>query len=248
MSGAALALGFLTRLPVPGAGSLAPGALARAAVWFPLVGVLVGAALGGTRLLADLALSPLAATVLAVAVAIALTGGLHEDGLGDTADGLGAHASRERRLEIMRDSRLGTFGVLAVVLAVLLAVALLASLDGEACLRAAIAAHALARWSMLAVAAFSPPARAAGDGPSAGALLRVGPLRLAVATAIAVGAAFAAAGPGPGLVALGAAALAGAALAGWATRAVGGVTGDVLGAVGKAAELGCLVALAALWS
>ncbi len=244
MSGAALALGFLTRLPVPGSAPLAPGALGRAAIWFPLVGVLVGAALGGTRLLAELALSPEAATVLAIAVAVALTGGLHEDGLGDTADGLGAHVGRERRLEIMRDSRLGTFGVLAVVLSVLLAWALLSGLDGMECLRAGIAAHALARWAMLAAAAAFPPARPDG----AGSLLRVGPLPLAVATVIAVGAALAAAAPGPGLVALGAACLAAGALGVWATRAVGGVTGDVLGAVGKAAELAALVALAALWA
>ncbi len=244
MSGPALALGFLTRLPVPGAGALAPGALGRAAIWFPLVGVLVGAALGGTRLLAELVVSPQAATVLAIAVAVALTGGLHEDGLGDTADGLGAHTTRERRLEIMRDSRLGTFGVLAVVLAVLLGWALLSDLEAIDCLKAAIAAHALARWTMLAAAAAFPPARPDG----AGSLLRVGPLPLAIATVLAVGAALAAADPGPGLAALGAASLAAAALGGWATRAVGGVTGDVLGAIGKAAELAALLALAALWS
>ncbi len=243
-SGPALALGFLTRLPLPpraAVADLGPGTLGRAAIWFPVVGALVGGILGGTRLLADVVLAPGPATVLAIAAAVAVTGALHEDGLADTADGLGAHGSRARRLEIMRDPRLGTFGTVSLVLALLLAWSLLAGLGGLDCLLAAVAAHALARWSMLLAAAAFPSARATG----AGTLLAVGRLRLAAATVVAIAIALAAAGPVAGAVAV-ATAVAVTGIAGaLATRALGGVTGDVFGAVGKAVEVAALAAIVA---
>jgi len=201
----------------------------------------VGGILGGTRFLADLVLAPGPATVVAIAAAVAATGALHEDGLADTADGLGAHGSRERRLEIMRDPRLGTFGTVSLVLALLLTWSLLAGLDGVECLLAAVAAHALARCAMLLAAAAFPSARATGAGP----LLRVGPVRLAAATVVAIGIALGAAGPVAGAVAV-ATAVAVTGLAGaLATRALGGVTGDVFGAVGKAVEVAALAAIVA---
>ena len=102
------AVGFLTRLPVPAARS-APD-LSRAAFFFPLVGALVGGIAAATRALADQALPPLPATLLAVTAALIVTGALHEDGLADVADALGAHTTRERRLEILKDPRVGAFG------------------------------------------------------------------------------------------------------------------------------------------
>jgi adenosylcobinamide-GDP ribazoletransferase len=238
---------FLTRLPVPraaGTADLEPGALGRAAVWFPLVGALVGATLGGTRALADLALPPGPATAVAIAVAVALTGALHEDGLADTADGLGVHASRERRLEIMRDPRPGAFGTVALVLALLLSWTLLAGLDGRQCLLAAVAAHALARWAMVLAAALFPPARRDG----AGTLLAVGHIRLAAATSIAIAIALGAGGLVGGAVSVAAACAATMLLGAVATRELGGVTGDVFGATGKAVELAVITSLVALWS
>ncbi|MEJ7782440.1 MAG: adenosylcobinamide-GDP ribazoletransferase, partial [Solirubrobacteraceae bacterium] len=86
LADARAALGFLTRIPVRDAAPLDAARLSRAAAWFPAVGLLVGGALGGTRLLTELALPPEAATVLALGAAIALTGALHEDGLADAAD------------------------------------------------------------------------------------------------------------------------------------------------------------------
>jgi adenosylcobinamide-GDP ribazoletransferase len=201
MSAFLLALGFLTRVPVPQRGTLSAGALARSALWFPLVGALVGAVLGGTRLASELVLPPASATVIALAAAILLTAGLHEDGLADTADGFGALATRERRLETMRDPRVGTLGVLALSLALLLSVALLASLPAEDCLRAAVAGHALGRWSMLVHAATTPPARPDG----AGRLLRVSAPSVAAATLLAAGLAVAALGLRPAAVATAAA-------------------------------------------
>lgn len=241
MTSLAVAVAFLTRVPVRHRSTLAPGALARAALWFPAVGALVGAVLGGTRLAAELALPAGAATVLGLAAAIVLTGGLHEDGLADTADGLGAHVPRERRLEIMRDPRVGTFGLLAVVLVVLLAFSLLASLTAEGCLRAAVAGHVLARWAMLLHAASAPPARPDG----AGALLRVTPATLSVATVAAGALVVATVGPAAGAVAA-ATAIAVAAAASLATRRViGGATGDTYGAVGKVTEVAAFAAVVA---
>ncbi|MBC7908147.1 MAG: adenosylcobinamide-GDP ribazoletransferase, partial [Rhodospirillaceae bacterium] len=113
-----LACAFLTRLPLPDLGVVADGGLARAMRTFPLVGGAVGLAAGLVFLAAHAVLPPLPAALLAVLVAIVLTGALHEDGLADTADGLGARGGREARLEVMRDSRTGAFGVLAIVFSV----------------------------------------------------------------------------------------------------------------------------------
>lgn len=239
---ALVALGFLTRLPVPWRGRLDAGALARAAVWFPLVGALVGAIAGGTRLLADLALPPQAATVLALAASVLVTGGLHEDGLADTADAFGAHVSRERRLEIMRDPRVGTFGVLALLLAMLGAWSLLSSLDGSDFLTAAVLGHVLSRWAMLVHAATTPPARQGG----AGSLLRVRLPALAAATFLAALLSVAVATP---TVAAGSAAavlLVAVAFGAVVRRAVGGATGDTYGAVGKLTEIAAYAVVVAL--
>ena len=107
------ALAFLTRLPVP----TPPNPdLSRAASSFPLVGLLVGGAAAATRAGADQILPPLPATLLAIAVAILITGALHEDGLADVADARRRPHDRERRLEILKDPRVGAFGALALIL------------------------------------------------------------------------------------------------------------------------------------
>jgi adenosylcobinamide-GDP ribazoletransferase len=238
------AVAFLTRIPVGAPGRLTAERLGRAAAWFPAVGLVVGGVLGGVRIAADTILAPGPATVLALIAAALVTGALHEDGLADTADGLGAHVSRERRLEILRDSRIGTYGTLALIGSSLLAWTLLAGLDGVDCLRAALVAHVLARWSFLPQALALAPARADGSG----ALLRPPPIAVAVATATAIATALIAGDPGPGAIALGAAALATAVATLVVRRALGGVTGDTLGATGKLVELATLVALVAAWT
>ncbi len=238
------ALGFLTRLPVAAPGPLTPGRLSRAAALFPAVGLLVGATLGATRILAETILPAGPATLLAIAAAILLTGALHEDGLADTADGLGAHVPRERRLEILRDSQIGAYGALALIGATLLSWSLLSALDPVDCLLAALVAHALARWSFLPHALALPPARADG----AGRLLRPGLPATAVATATAIAAALLAAGPAVGAIALAAAVLATAAATLGIARALGGCTGDTFGAVGKLVELVVLIAIVAAWN
>ena len=236
------ALGFLTRIPVRDTAPMTTERLSRAAFWFPAVGVLVGAVMGGTYLLADLALGQGPSVLLAILAAILLTGGFHEDGLADSADALGAHVPRERKLEILRDSRVGTFGALAVAFALLFAYASLVELDGVDVLYAAIAGHVLGRWSGLPQSLLLPRARPEG----AGTLVEATPLITGAATAYAAAIVLIATGPANGAITIGVAALV-TALAGLvAVRSFGGVSGDVFGATNKLVELASYSTLAVL--
>jgi adenosylcobinamide-GDP ribazoletransferase len=241
---------FLTRLPVrwPEA---APGepdgmaALARALRCAPLVGVLVGAAGALVLGLAGaLGLPPLAAAGLALAATFAITGGLHEDGLADLADGFGGGQDAARKLAIMRDSHVGSYGVGAIVFSLLLragALAALVAVPGGGL--ALIGAHALGRAAMLPVMRVLPPARADGLGHGAGR-----PSRAVTGTAVGLGAlaALLTLGPLAGAAALILAALATALVAQLAARQVRGYTGDVLGAVEQTVETAVLLAAAGL--
>ena len=174
----AAALRFYTRLPIPllpgeppaGAGFAFP-AMAPAV---PLAGAVIGALMALTFWLAHaLHLSGLAAAILAIGCGVVITGALHEDGLADTADAFFARATPARRLEIMRDSRLGTFGVAALILVMLLRLSLLAqlSLAGTAATAAAlVGAAALSRGAGLMPLALLRPARRDGAGAAAGQL------------------------------------------------------------------------------
>jgi len=165
-----LAIGFLTRLPVTAPPEIPAGALAQASWAFPLVGIGVGL-LGAIAysLAAMLGLPPLAAALIAVAVTVALTGALHEDGLADSADGLLGGGDRAQRLAIMRDSRSGAYGVLALVFSVGLRAAALAALGDPGRVAAAlVAAHAAARGGLPLVLRALDPARADGLGAAAG--------------------------------------------------------------------------------
>ena len=243
LAGLRTALAFLTRLPVP-APPWSTDGLARAAVWFPVVGILVGGVCAGVRAAAGLVVPPEPATVLALAAGILLTGAFHEDGLADAADGLGAHVPRERKLEIMHDSRVGTYGSLGVVLPLLLAYAALSELSAQEFARAAVCGHVLGRWSTLPQAFFLPAARRDGSG----ALVRVSLLALLLGTALAAGVAIAVAGVLGGLVVLGVAAGLGVVAGLGVRRTLGGVTGDTFGAVNKLTETAAYVALVAIWA
>ena len=240
-----LAHTFLTRLPLPQPrGTIDPERFARSAVAFPLGGLTVGAAAGAVRFAAD-PIGPLVAVVAALAVAPLLTGAFHEDGLADTADGLGP-LDRGRRLEAMRDSRLGTFGVLALVFSVLARFALLAPLGVRDCVLALIAGHVLGRWSTLPLALRSTPTQPDGLGTF---LLRPRTEEVAWASALALLIA------GPALVAIHPAALPVAVVVAagvtfacgefW-KRAFGGVTGDTYGATNQLVEIATLAAVAAV--
>lgn len=232
------ALALLTRLPLP---DHRPAGAESAWAW-PLVGGLLGllaAILASALLSLDVPPGPVAAAVLA-ALAL-LTGALHEDGLSDTADGLLGGRSRERRLEIMKDSRIGSFGALALVLVMLACWSALEALIARGAFWGPlIAAAALSRAPMAVVMAALPPARPGGLSAGTG---RPSP---AVAGA-AVGAALLLAVPALGSAALApmlAAALLPALLALAANRMIGGQTGDILGACQQLAFAGALAMLA----
>jgi adenosylcobinamide-GDP ribazoletransferase len=125
------AIRFLTVLPVPGGWGGDEKTLARSVPYFPLAGLLIGLIAAGFDYAVGLALPLLPASVLTILVMICLTGGLHMDGLADTADGFFSARPRDKMMEIMRDSRTGVMGVLAVVFVLLLKVTLLADISGS---------------------------------------------------------------------------------------------------------------------
>lgn len=236
-----LAVEFLTVVRVRGWRPVAAETLARAQAFYPLVGlglgavlVLVDAALGGT-----LAAGALAA-VLVGGLAVA-TRGLHLDGLADTFDGLLGGRDPAQRLEIMRDPRLGSFGVSALVLVVLLKWSAIAALAAPVRRPGLLLAPGLARYAMVVVAAAVPYARPHGLGTGFHAVARGAPLLLAAGTAAL--AAVALFGPG-GATLLALATVIGLALGRWAAARIGGVTGDIYGATCELTETGIFLAMA----
>jgi adenosylcobinamide-GDP ribazoletransferase len=243
LSGAATAISFLTVLPISARATTAPGGIAKSVAWFPLIGALIGGLAGAVRVAAQPAFGPAVASVLSLIVLVGITGALHQDGLADTADGLGVRGDRERRLAAMRDSAIGAFGVLALIAWALLFLTVLATLSDTQALRALIAACALARWAALLHAAATPAARPDGLG----APFAPPPLQLAVATVLAVAAATLSCGALPGLAALGAAVLVAGLSATAARQAIGGRSGDTLGATIAVTEVAVSLALLAVW-
>ncbi len=233
MSGLVLAIRYLTILPVPGGGHAPPGGLGRASAWFPVAGVGLGALLVLVDHLATRVFPPGVSAVLTVVAWKALTGGLHLDGLADCLDGL-AGRDREHRLAIMRDSRIGTFGAVGLVLFLVLEVVAVAEVAPAVRWRVLLAAPAIGRAMPPLLARLFGPAR--GDGQGAAFVAGVAVLGAGLAVAVALLIAF---------VALGAAGIAATALAvlvAWAgaaflARRLGGLTGDVLGAAVEGAEL-----------
>jgi len=236
------ALHFLTRLKVA-AGS--DGDLTGAARAFPVAGLVVGLGGGIVYLLASaLSLPALVAAALAVTATALLTGALHEDGLADMADGFGGGRTIEDTLSIMRDSRTGAYGALALVLSVTIRVGALAAFTEApgAALGALIAAHAGSRAGMAALMHLLSPARSDGLAASAGrpkleAVIWAGGLAIVLALL--------GDGIGGGLAALIVGAAAAGAVGLLAQRRLGGVTGDVLGAAQQVSEAAMLVAAAA---
>lgn len=231
---------FLTRLP--GGGHPADEReLGLSVPWFPVVGAVIGLLIGLVWVGLSELVSPLAAATVAVLFGVAITGAFHEDGLADTADSLGGYTP-ERRVEIMKDSRVGTFGVLALVFSVLIRVIALAALDPVEGLVALVMAHAVGRSIATLVMVTTPAASGSGLGQSYTAHLPK-PAVLAIGAVIAgcsiVG--------GPAGVVGYALALVGAGLLiVLARRAYGGTTGDVLGAVEQVGEMAVLSAAARL--
>jgi adenosylcobinamide-GDP ribazoletransferase len=217
--------------------------IARASWAFPVVGALIGG-LGAAvfALAGGLGVSPWAAALLAVGATAAASGALHEDGLADVADGFAGAFDREEKLAIMRDSRNGTFGTLALILSVGMRAAALAAIAAPWAVAAAlIAAHAGARAGLPAVMRALPLARPDGLAAGAGA-----PEVATVTTGLGLAAliALVTLGPGIAVIAAFAGAAATAAMAALARRQIGGYSGDVLGAIEQVTEIAILLAVA----
>ena len=227
------AIRFLTIIPIPYKQDEDLVSVARSTICFPLVGLLIGALLYAAALSYQVFNSAVTAAVCLTVWAV-ITGGLHIDGLCDLADGLGGGKTAERRLEIMKDSRAGAFGVIAVVLLLILKWALLQQLIETGRLVLMIASPVAARWIILNFMLIFPPARKNGMGvffrqharPAEPLLAGVYSLLLlwAAGGIYAVGACIAAAAlmiPAARLI----------------SRALGGLTGDVYGSLTESGEV-----------
>lgn len=221
------------------------GDLATASRTFPLVGFAVGLLGAAVLVLAKwIGLGPFLAAVFAIAAVIIVTGGLHEDGLADTAEGFIAGRDPEAKLAIMRDTRMGGLAVLALVFSVLLRVGALASIAGTfAAAAALIAAATFSRAVLPAVMAWFEPARLQGLAVTAGKPPKD---RVVVSILIGVVFVFIFMGPLSGLFALVVGTAAAGAVAALAQREVGGYTGDILGAIQQLTEIAILLAAAML--
>lgn len=241
-------LGFLTRLPVSAASRPIP--LATAMPMFPVAGALIGAFSGVlAAFLVDGGIAPLLAACLAFAANLCLTGALHEDGLADTADGFGGGITRERRLEIMRDSRIGTYGTLALVTAAIAKVAAIAAIVpalGWWSVLVLAASGAASRAAIVWLMAKTPPARSDGlsasTGQPNGETLR---WTLYIGLAIAFVLLWWTVGFLDAIFALLAGAAATLAVQRLALRQIGGQTGDVCGSVQVTSEIVMLAAVTA---
>ena len=236
---------FCTRLPLAHAKPIEAADIARASWAMPLAGALVGLIGAVVYWLATaISLPPWPAAALALAATMLATGCLHEDGLADTADGFGGGASRERKLEIMRDSRIGSYGACALALSLMLRWSALASVARPGAVAVTlIAAHAAARASLPAFMRFVAPARSDGLAADAGR-----PPIESVAAACALGIIALGFGLGlaPTIIALLLLSAAGILMASLSMRQIGGQTGDVLGALEQVNEILILLVAAAL--
>lgn len=233
---------FLTRVPLPGR-DVEARELAPATAYFPVVGALVGAATSAFIWLLEAPLGLDAAIAGGLAFGALLTGGFHEDGLADTCDGLGGGVTRERALEIMRDPRVGSYGVIALVLLYLARFTLLGSLGLARLVLVYPIAACLGRASSVVLMAWLPSARASGLG---GETARdVGRFTVVLGIGLALGITIAFAGGEAPLLVVPAAVV--TLVAGvYFRHRLGGVTGDCLGAANTIAELATLASAVAL--
>jgi adenosylcobinamide-GDP ribazoletransferase len=244
-----LAIAFFTCLPLAcGTGGekddLTRLSLARAGWAFPVAGAVVGGAAALTLFLGSrLGLAAAPAAALALATTLAITGCLHEDGLADTADGFGGGNSRERKLEIMRDGRIGSYGAGALMMSLLLRFSALAALTRPAAMTMLIAAHIAARAALPAVMRLVPPARTDGLSRGAGS---PAPAETIIAALLGGIALVLALGTAAGIAALVLVALACMLMARLSLRQIGGITGDVLGAIEQVNEILVLLVGAAI--
>lgn len=247
-----LALGYFTRIPVPGWVGWAPDELNRAARYFPLVGLVVAGASTAALWLSLQFLSAALAVLLSMAMSLRLTGAFHEDGLADSADGLGGGWQREDVLRIMKDSRIGTYGAVVLGMALLIKFVALDSLAlrGWTVFVALLVAHPLSRFAALVVMYCMPYVRDDDSSRAKPVAQGVGKTELMIGAVCGLAPLMIAWGLGMlntrQIVAL---ALVCAAVTWWwarlLRRRLGGYTGDCLGAAQQLVELACYGVLCA---
>ena len=235
------ALQFLTRVPIR---LRREPSLSRTVAWFPLAGGVIGGAVGGAAAGVWHLTPPLVAAAIAITIGLLITGAFHEDGLGDIADAFGGGWTVERRLEILKDSRHGTYGVAAMCASIVIRIVALGSLPGPATMfAAAVAAHTMGRVAAVGLAGTMRLATHTGLGADYGRSTT--PVR--AAAGVASGLAITALATGWWVGPLAGAALVAAAATGLlARRKIGGISGDVLGAAEQVAECLCLVVVSGL--
>jgi adenosylcobinamide-GDP ribazoletransferase len=233
------ALRFLTVLPLPGLATTSSSDFAAAVRWFPVAGLLIGGLLVLAGWPAGLAWDGLVRAACVVVAWGIITGGMHLDGLSDTFDAVMSWRPRERKLEIMKDSRVGAMGLLAVVGVLLLKFAWLQS-SGAGWWQAVLLAPVWGRWAQVYALCHFPAARAGGLGEAFQARLGRADFWYATAAALLVSLLVA---PWHALVVGGLVWAGSWALARWWLRDLGGLTGDTYGAL---CELGEVVVLAVL--
>lgn len=245
------AVRFLSILPVPGATHIfetqerreGTPRLILGSAYFPLVGLLIALALSLLLTLIKMIFPHLIVAALLTIALVVLTGGLHLDGLMDTCDGIFGGRTRERRLEIMRDSRVGSFGVLGGACILLLKFAIFASLDTHTLFTAFLIVLPCSRWSMVLALRVFPSARATGLGVTF--RQTVTPTRLVIAGGIAFAIALIT-GHFIGIILWGGATCIALIMGAWFMEQIGGLTGDSYGAIAEVSEVVALLMLVGL--
>jgi len=230
------AIQFLTVVPVGRTDAPSLNRLGRA--YFPLVGTLVGLVAGVVFAVAAPILGRLFAATAALGTAALLTGGLHLDGLADATDGLLGGGSAERRLEIMRDPRVGSFGVIALVLVLVGDVSLLSAMAPARAIAGLLVAGTISRLAVLAVIVSIPYVRSDGLGVAVAGGRKVRDLAVGMLLTVIV----CLIDPRRSAVAIALSAVAALLVVGWAHRQMGGATGDVYGACAELCQLAGLAA------
>lgn len=238
-----LATAFLTRIPGIHPREATADDFTRAHAVFPLVGLGIGTAIASVQIACGgMGLPRTAGAALALGAGMLLTGALHEDGLADTIDGLGGGRDRASKLDIMRDSRVGTYGALALVVIISLKIGAIAYQEGLALIGALALAHAASRSATTVMARLLPAARADGLSASAG-MPPLSAVSISVCTSLV--ASLLILPPFRALAVVAVTAVITAVVALIASRAIGGQTGDVLGANQQLAEAAILLTIVA---
>lgn len=241
-----LAVQFMTRLPIPVARVYTPARFAASIRYYPAVGVLIGAMVAAIYFAALQVFAPLVAVLLSTVCGLLITGAFHEDGLADTFDGIGGGTTPEHALEIMKDSRIGVYGMLALSLVLATKVAAITMLTGNTAIIALVVAHGLSRLSSVVVISSSRYVRSEGTGkPTAEGAGAVG-LAMALLTGlICVALLYFLVSPVASLCALAGLASGHILIRLFFERKLGGYTGDCLGATQQVSEVSVYLGLLA---